>query len=887
MNDSWCVRNLPINDVLKRIERNQRTFFIVFAAVTFVLALLGTFLLKSMNFTILWILFPIIYFILILLLNNYKLNLLIIGVAFAGYYLGLAIAGTLVLEIHVIYTLLLLGFGALIIAQLSIHKIVISSFGEIEHKRIILIYTVLYIIGSFAVAGVFMTIPTPANAQQIGIISSALVLVINSSFIGYMSKRFWASFTINLALMLFFIFPVFSLTKAFSIQQVMWMMSGGAVPSFAILIQNVLIITPVFGGLFGLIGKYKQHTKPPITLTTPIDAAYVYRDRLSVMMLLGKNNFPEYEVRGDKVVFYNRMDVKMGFRPKHEIRLDIIDKEKVDVYLEKFAEREKIGTYKNPNYLRERYQPNWNLFGYALKAQLAKLLRPILLIISIGVVTFFMVSLGLTIAGLPPPIGWSIIIAAVSGVATIVLLVVFYLLISKKMTTVLEEHPEFSIAYIGLFIAVFLAAWFLSYLIQGALIAIASGNLGSYTGLLGTNLWYLMLVTLLVGLASIQVLGVQNYNTYFYHKDMNVFKDPNDEPVWLDDKAYWVFRYAYEFPGEFTISSSQIYHEDIERMDVWVNAKTGLAEWLVGDYHWREIWTRIPKSKDIMIGVNFSVNFHTPVYYILKMEQYEKYLEIKSVRQLLSYFWGELKKAFRQFISLLAFWTRKVYREVEDELVIIKKPPKDKVSNWTIDFFTDVPAPFRRACADYLASIPWNFLRYPYGVENVKGGELLYREPEVTPPRWPEKVPPEPGKGTDAMDARRICPKCGYINDFDRWNCEVCKTDGRKYTAYTLNAPQRLKRVKGWFTSAFRRTTDEEKEQQRLKEIEKREKLEAAKTKVETEKEKRKKLDKYSELFLKEEDREKMKDQAKTKEQEAKSEYKELKGKSKEENSKS
>jgi len=845
-----------------------------------------------MNFIPLWFSFPIIYFMVILFMNNYKLNLALICISFGGYYLGLLIVGNLILQFHVIYTLLLLGFAALIIAQLAIHKIVISSFGEIEHRKILLLYSLLFIIGSLVIGFILMASSSPSlsNAPQIGVIATVLIVILNSAFIGYMSKRFWASFVINLALILVFIVPLFGLMKtsssAFLMEDIVWLKSGSGL-TFTVLLENIIIIAAVFGGLLGLIGKYKQHTKPPITLTTPIDAAYVYRDRLSVMMLLGKNNFPEYETKGDKVVFYNRMDVKMGFRPKHEIRLDIIDEEKVDVYLEKFAEREKIGTYKNPNKLRERYQPNWNLFGYALKAQLAKLLRPILLIISIGVVTFFLVSLGFTIAGLPPPITLSIIIAAISGGVTIVLLIVFYLLISKKMTKVLNEHPEFSIAYIGLFIGVFLAAWFISYLIQGALIAITSGDIGKYTGMLGTNLIYLMVVTLLVGLASIQVLGVQNYNTYFYHKEMNVFKKPQDEPVWLDDKAYWVFRYAYEFPGEFTISSSQIYHEDIERMDVWVNAKTGIAEWLVGDYHWREIWTRIPKSKDIMIGVNFSVNFHTPVYYILKMEEYEKFLKIKTVRQLLSYFWAEVKQAFKKFVSLLAFWTRKIYREVEDELVIIKKPPKKKVSDWTVEFFTDVPAPFRRACADYLASIPWNFLRYSYGVENVKGGKLLYRDPEVTPPHWPEKVPPEPGAGIDAMAPKRICPKCGYVNNFEQWSCEVCKTDVRKYSAYTLNAPQRLKRVKGWFRNAFRRTIDETKEQERLKEIQKRERLEAAKAKLEIEKEKRKKLEKFSEMFLKEKDRKKMKEQAKVKEEEAKAEYKALKSKSEESTSES
>ncbi|NVM28454.1 MAG: hypothetical protein HWN65_06400 [Candidatus Helarchaeota archaeon] len=827
---------MTLNDIFEAIKDNIKKYFIIFAGSLFALAIVSTLIynLTGIENPVLWIIFPAVYFFMIIFISRTKLGLALIGIAFGGYYVGLAIAGSLKLEWHVIYTLIFLGIAAIIITQFAIHKIVIESLGEIEHRNLVFFYTGAVIIGTVIFGSVMYATPAALPLQNGGLIIPVLFVIVNTAVIGYLSKRFWASFFLNFSLVPFIAFCVWGLTNSeFNLEWVIWSVAH---PKAGV-IELLLLMGCIFGGLFGLLGKYKQYTKPPITLTTPIDAAYVYRDRLSIMMLLGKNAFMEYETRGDKVVFYNRMDVKMGFRPKHEIRLNIIDENEVEVYLEKFAEREKIGRFKNPNKLREQFQPKWNLLGYALKAQLAKLLRPILLIISGGVVAYFIISLIFTIAGLPA-ITWPVIIAAISAGLTVGLLILFYLYISKRMTKVLEDHPEFSIAYIGMFVGVFLAAWFVSYLIQGALIAVSTANLDTFILMLNTNLIYLMAVTAIVGISSIQVLGVQNFNTYFYHKDIKVFKDPEDEPVWLDDKAYWVFRYAYEFPGEFTVSSSQIYHEDIERMDVWVNAKTGIAEWLVGDYHWREIWTRIPKSKDLLIGVNFSVNFHTPVYYVLHKKEYQKYLEIKTVRQLLSYFWDKLKKAVRDFFSLLAFWTRKVYRPVEDELVVIRDPPKKEISDWTVDFFTDVPAPFRRACADYLANIPWNFLRYPYGVDNVENEQLLYREEEVTPPRWPEKVPPEEGKGIPAMESKRICPKCGYIYDAPRWNCEVCKTDVRKYSAYTLQAP-RLKKVKGWFGTLFRRTAEEKAEKKRLAKLQEKEKLEKAKAKVEAEKQKR------------------------------------------------
>jgi len=803
------------------------------------------------------------------------MGILLIGITFGGYIIGLVLANNLSLQWHVIYTLFFLGITALIIAQFAIHKIVIESLSEIDRRTLIIAYMWVFILISCIMGGV--TIFTSVASPMAGVLIATLGVILNTAIIGYLSKRFWASFFLNLVAMLFFTILLIGVSKAFSIESFMWLIAD----QYTNLIHLLLVVACVFGGLFGLIGKYKQYTKPPITLTTPIDASFVYRDRLSVMMLLGKNNFPEYETKGDKVVFYNRMDVKMGFRPKHEIRLDIKDEETADVYLEKFAEREKLGTYRNPNKLREQFQPIWNLLGYALKGQLAKLLRPILLLISIVVVIYNIVSLTITVITLGLTFDWALIAAIVSVVATVLLLAYFFVQIVKKMESTLKDHPEFSIAFIGLFVGVFLAAFFVPLLLQGALIAVSTSNLVSFKTLLSSNLIYLFIITAIVGLSSIQVLGVQNFNTYFYHRDINVFKHPEDEPSWLDDKAYWVFRYAYEFPGEFTVSSSQVYHEDIERMDVWVNARTGIAEWLVGDYHWREIWTRIPKSRDLLIGVNFSVNFHTPVYYVLHKEDYEKYCQIKTVRQLLSYFWDKLKHGFREFLAILAFWTSKVYRSVEDDLIIIRDPPRAKISDWSVNFFTDVPAPFRRACADYIANIPWNFLRYPYGVDNVKHDTVLYRETDVTPPRWPDKVPTEPGKGIPAMDKEQICPRCGYVNKKEKWVCDVCKTDVRKYTAYTLNAPQRLKRVKGWFRSLLRKTEDEKKEQERLTKLQEKEKLEEAREKLETHKKQRKQIDKFSDMFLSKEKRERAKEKYKALEEEQKTKYKELKTKTK------
>ena len=163
----------------------------------------------------------------------------------------------------------------------------------------------------------------------------------------------------------------------------------------------------------------------------------------------------------------------------------------------------------------------------------------------------------------------------------------------------------------------------------------------------------------------------------------------------------------------------------------------------------------------------------------------------------------------------------------------------------------------------------------------MKHDTVLYRETDVTPPRWPDKVPTEPGKGIPAMDKEQICPRCGYVNKKEKWVCDVCKTDVRKYTAYTLNAPQRLKRVKGWFRSLLRKTEDEKKEQERLTKLQEKEKLEEAREKLEAHKKQRKQIDKFSDMFLSKEKRERAKEKYKALEEEQKTKYKELKTKTK------
>jgi hypothetical protein len=105
--------------------------------------------------------------------------------------------------------------------------------------------------------------------------------------------------------------------------------------------------------------------------------------------------------------------------------------------------------------------------------------------------------------------------------------------------------------------------------------------------------------------------------TYMYlydgEKPLEFYKHREDIPVWLDSKPYWVFLYKFTWAREFTVNKSfPFFHfpKDLERIELWVDAKTGNVEWIVTDYHFRELWYK-PESKLEKILVQIKPNFHT------------------------------------------------------------------------------------------------------------------------------------------------------------------------------------------------------------------------------------------------------------------------------------
>lgn len=103
---------------------------------------------------------------------------------------------------------------------------------------------------------------------------------------------------------------------------------------------------------------------------------------------------------------------------------------------------------------------------------------------------------------------------------------------------------------------------------------------------------------------------------YFYNgsqADKYHYRNPKDIPNWLEAKPYWVFRYLYSWSFELTPSKGFPLIravKDVERLDVWLDAKFGNIEWIVSDYHWRELWYKAdPNLANVSVWV--LRNFHT------------------------------------------------------------------------------------------------------------------------------------------------------------------------------------------------------------------------------------------------------------------------------------
>jgi hypothetical protein len=253
---------------------------------------------------------------------------------------------------------------------------------------------------------------------------------------------------------------------------------------------------------------------------------------------------------------------------------------------------------------------------------------------------------------------------------------------------------------------------------------------------------------------------------YFYddeEKDIRPYKHEYDKPVWLKGTHYWVFRFMYFWPFEMTPSLRGFMHEDFERVELWINADSGKPEWAISDYHWRELWYKIPELKqDIAIQATFTKNFHTPVLTIVNRDRL-KGIEFEKES------WTNTWKAILYYLRI----GRHIGKETKEQQKQLSAGLK-KRGGALAKFFIDIPAPINVAAADTMAGFPWNLFRFPKGVastQKVNGTvKYVYREKNYRPP-FAEKVTggtleaeEQDGIGSPASvdeEFPQVCPKCG------------------------------------------------------------------------------------------------------------------------------
>jgi hypothetical protein len=224
----------------------------------------------------------------------------------------------------------------------------------------------------------------------------------------------------------------------------------------------------------------------------------------------------------------------------------------------------------------------------------------------------------------------------------------------------------------------------------------------------GSKVWVIWIewfsfLTVILGLTYIFIhreSEVSNVYLYDLSVDKNKkdsitpFKDTQDYPFWLESdetSQYWVLRFMYFWRYELTLRP----HSDWERVEVWVDAKTGNAKWIVSDYHYRELWYKVEKDiKNSGLILGFLTNFHTPIPFVTT-DEVEKFTTV-------------LNENIRNLFKIL-LTGKIVISQPEKNPWIAIHPPE-----WIEKFgLTGVAASF-------CSNLKWSYWRYPWGIDNIE-----------------------------------------------------------------------------------------------------------------------------------------------------------------------
>ena len=373
--------------------------------------------------------------------------------------------------------------------------------------------------------------------------------------------------------------------------------------------RNILyIFLGAFIASLGGLHEYLNRVSKPLKRKTRTgNAVYVFRDYWSNRQVFDKNRFPEDPT----------LDLSSGDKPHSAISPELslsFKGDRVDV-VDGYRNRVLASNLLNPEYLATRFEPVWNPIPLAIEKKMTRSIMP--LSVALSVLSMFLCFI--TIIPLVEPVVTSLqyitltnLIFFVTTVWAVLfntvfpVLLVFILgfLLIAKVKRLRDMKPESSLTLLFLFL-------FMPLLTFGTVSVSYNLTMGNIDV---ANVWMPILLVSLIFLfmSSLRIRDFENVSIYLYQNvqnDMAPLWYQQDMPVWAQGDFYWVFRYMYFWPVEMTIP---LPHTDWERVEVWVNARTGQAEWITTDYHYRELWYQIVGSVP-RIYVDFDPNFHTPL----------------------------------------------------------------------------------------------------------------------------------------------------------------------------------------------------------------------------------------------------------------------------------
>ena len=222
------------------------------------------------------------------------------------------------------------------------------------------------------------------------------------------------------------------------------------------------------------------------------------------------------------------------------------------------------------------------------------------------------------------------------------------------------------------------------------------------------------------------------------------YRFEGDIPNWLESKPYWVFRYLYLWRGEFKPKKGfppLRFEPDWERIDVWIDAKKGNVEWIVTDYHWRELWYQ-PENDLNRILVWVTPNFHTIMPLTLVLSQDQSLKDLYDRDRQLYFTWCQHLKRITGAPELEGESDRPKWMKrigliksyvTEEELTPKKKGLIGRLLPAQITkYFGIAQEPI--IVTSSLAKLWWKYWRYPLGSNNAqyKHETSLESKPAIT-----------------------------------------------------------------------------------------------------------------------------------------------------------